>query len=191
VIRVDALSVAFGPVLALRPTSFEVADGERLGIVGPNGSGKSTLLRALAGLVAPTSGRVEGAPPPGRTVLVHQRPHLYRGDALGNVLLGAALAGGGRDRARSLLEALGVGYVASRDVRALSGGERRRVALARALARRPEVLLLDEPTAELDSAAEGLVEAALVSFQGTLVVASPAPDPVATLRRVTLAPRAA
>jgi tungstate transport system ATP-binding protein len=173
VIRAERVTVRFGDVVALPPTTIEVADRERVSIVGRNGSGKTTLLRVLAGLLEPTSGGVTGRAERGRVVLVHQRPHLFRGTALSNVALGSRLAGEDEAAARGLLESLGVGHVASRDVRALSGGERRRVALARALARRPETLLLDEPLAELDDQAAARVASTLAAFPGTLVVASP------------------
>jgi ABC-type nitrate/sulfonate/bicarbonate transport system ATPase subunit len=185
-IRCEAVAVRFGPVVALPPTTLEVADGERVLLVGDNGSGKSTLLRVLAGLLEPTSGSVAGRPPRGAIVLLHQRPHLFRGTALGNVLLGARLAGDGRSEARALLDALSVSRVADRDVRALSGGERRRVALARALARRPTTLLLDEPFAELDASAAARVAAAVEAFPGTVVETSPRENPLFRGRRVAL-----
>jgi tungstate transport system ATP-binding protein len=181
VIRCEQVSVKVGDVVALPPTTLEVALGERLAVVGPNGSGKTTLLRVLAGLLEPTSGHVAGRPPPGRAVLVHQRPHLFRGTAESNVLLGARLAHAPASLARSLLDRLGLGDLAARDVRVLSGGERRRVAIARALARGPELLLLDEPLAELDPSAADRVLAALSDLPSTLVIASPrSPVPLAT-----------
>jgi ABC-type nitrate/sulfonate/bicarbonate transport system ATPase subunit len=186
VIRADGVTVRVGGVVALPPTSFEVGKGERVGLVGPNGSGKTTLLRVLAGLLAPTGGTVEGVPPPGRTVLVHQRPHLFRGSALSNVALGARLAGADLASARRALDGIGLAALGTRDVTALSGGERRRVALARALARRPSVLLLDEPFAELDDRARALVASAIEAFPGTVLVASPGGRPPATTRSVDL-----
>jgi tungstate transport system ATP-binding protein len=186
VIRAEGVSVRFGPVVALGPVSLEVAPDERLAVVGRNGSGKTTLLRVLAGLLEPTEGRVVGMPPRGQVVLVHQRPHLFRGTALHNVLLGARAGGTGRPEATALLARLGVEHLATRRVEGLSGGERRRVALARALARRPAVLLLDEPTAELDAAGVAAVAEIVREFRGPVVVASPDPGPVGTHRDLLL-----
>jgi tungstate transport system ATP-binding protein len=186
VIRCEEVSVRFGEVMALAPTTFDLAEGARVSVVGPNGSGKTTLLRVLAGLLEPTSGRVTGRPPPGRTVLVRQRPHMFHGTAERNVRLAARLAGEGASLTSSLLDRLGLRDVAERDVRVLSGGERRRVAIARALARRPEVLLLDEPVAELDPTAAARVASALSEFPGTVVVTSPARPEAFAPREVRL-----
>jgi ATPase subunit of ABC transporter with duplicated ATPase domains len=165
--------VRFGEVTALAVERFEAAPGEHVGLTGANGSGKSTLLRVLAGLQRPTEGRTEGLLRPGRVVLVHQRPWLFHGTARSNVVYALRRAGRPRAEADGWLDRLGAAHVASRDVAALSGGERRRVALARALAARPEALLLDEPQNDLD--ADGLERLAAVirDFAGTVVVAAP------------------
>jgi len=171
--RVHDLTVRFGDVCALSLPALEIERGERVGIRGPNGSGKSTLLRTLAGLQRPTTGSVEGVPPPGRAVLVHQRPHFFRGTARENVAYALRLHGRDADEAGALLEQLGAGRLADREARTLSGGERRRVAIARALATRPELLLLDEPFAALDVEGLGTVRHALAAYEGTLVIAAP------------------
>ena len=168
-----SVSVRFGDVVALPPTTVDVHDGERLCVVGPNGAGKTTLLRVLARLLEPTSGQVSGRPPRGTVVLVHQKPHLFRGSALDNVFLAARLGGLGESHATQLLDRLGLTAVARRAVGALSGGERRRVAIARALARGPTTLLLDEPLAELDPSALDRVVSAVAEFRGTVVTTSP------------------
>ena len=176
-IRARDVAVSIGGVPALRPISFDVHEGERVAIVGPNGCGKSTLLRALAGLVPTTGGTIVGVPPPGRTVLVHQRPHLFRGTVIANVRLAARAAHRASPGELDLLVRLGIDRLAERDVAALSGGERRRVAIARALARQPQVLLLDEPMADLDERARAAVERVLVEFSGTILVATPQVPP--------------
>jgi ABC-type sulfate/molybdate transport systems ATPase subunit len=186
VIRLRGVRVRFDGVRALDLPSLDVGDGERLGVEGPNGSGKSTLLRVLAGLLCPTEGTVEGAPPPGRSVLVHQRPHLFHGTARDNVAYALRIHRRPASEATAWLERLGAGAVAGRPVAALSGGERRRVAIARALACGPEVLLLDEPYAALDAEGARALGTALGAFRGTLVIAAPDLDGAPVGRVVTL-----
>jgi molybdate transport system ATP-binding protein len=155
---------------------IDVDDGETVALLGPNGSGKSTLLGVLAGLVRPTVGRVElggevltdvGPGRPGVMVAPHARrtallgqdallfPHL---DALENVAFGPRSRGTNRARARAgaqrWLDEVGVGELAARRPRQLSGGQAQRVAVARALAAEPRILLLDEPMAALDVAVQ-------------------------------------
>ncbi|HVH21958.1 MAG TPA: ABC transporter ATP-binding protein [Pseudonocardia sp.] len=142
---------------------LEVADGETLAVLGPNGAGKSTLLRAFARLEpAATCEQVlldgEPATPAqlrAAVAAVLQRPILQRASVLDNAAAGLRLRGMRRARARRLarpwLDSLGVGHLADRHARTLSGGEAQRVAIARALAVRSRVLLLDEPFAGLDA----------------------------------------
>jgi tungstate transport system ATP-binding protein len=173
VIRVRDLVVRFGEVTALDLPALEIGDGERLGVEGPNGSGKSTLLRTLAGLQRPTRGTVEGAPAPGRIVLVHQRPYFFRGTAEGNVAYALRLHARPASEAVHWLEILGAGHLRHRPARSLSGGEQRRVAIARALAVRPEVLLLDESFAALDEEGVRTASEALREHAGAIVLAAP------------------
>ena len=148
------------------PIRLEVNRGDVIGVLGPNGAGKSTLLRAILGTVPPLSGTVRH--PAGRRPRIGYVPQGHRLDfawpldALQVVLMGrAGLAGMGRfyskaDRAaaQARLEAVSLGGVAHQPFRSLSGGQRQRVLVARALAMDPEVLVLDEPTSEMDPAAE-------------------------------------
>ena len=185
-IRLEQVEVRFGKVRALFLPALEIARGERLGIRGRNGSGKSTLLRILAGLLRPTSGRVEGLPPPGRAVLVHQRPHLLRGTARENVAYALRLHGRPKAEAGAWLERLGAAHLAEQEAGTLSGGERRRIALARALATHPELLLLDEPFAALDEPGADVLCRAIEDYPGTLVVAAPDLEGVAFTRELVL-----
>ena len=184
-ITVRDLVVRFGDDKELRFGALDVAPGERVGLVGANGCGKSTLLRVLAGLLPPTSGHVEGVPPPGRTVLVHQRPFFFRGTALENVLFASRVRRRGSSAAAWLQKA-GAGHLADRPAKVLSGGESRRVAVARALAAEPEVLLLDEPFAALDDEGAETIAALLDEFRGVVIIAAPHLDAALVDRVVDL-----
>ena len=145
--------------------SAEIAAGPRTVILGPNGAGKSVLMRLCHGLLAPTSGSIVWTGAAGgrrRQAMVFQRPVMLRRSALANVVYGLRLAGiGSREsvrRAEDVLDAVGLAAVAARPARVLSGGEQQRLALARAWALGPEVLFLDEPTANLDPGATREVE---------------------------------
>lgn len=169
-ISLNAVSVLLGAQAALTGVCLRIEAGERVALVGANGSGKSTLLRTLHGLVPPTQGQVLKAPGV-RQAMLFQRPHLLRLSALNNVALGLWL-----DRARGLrwaaaqalalqaLQRVGLQSVAQQNGRQLSGGQQQRLALARAWARQPDVLLLDEPTASLDPHAKREVEALMADF---------------------------
>jgi tungstate transport system ATP-binding protein len=185
-IRLEDVEVRFGAVCALSLPHLEIAENDRLGIRGGNGSGKSTLLRVLARLLAPTRGRVSGLLQPGDVVLVHQRPHLFRGTAKDNVAYALRIHGRPRSEADGWLARLGADHLADRNASELSGGERRRVAIARALAVRPRLLLLDEPFAALDEAGRQAVVAALAAREGAHVIAAPEFDGAPIARTVDL-----
>jgi tungstate transport system ATP-binding protein len=156
----------------------EIGAGPRTVILGPNGAGKSVLMRICHGLLEPTTGRIEwlGANGSRRQAMVFQRPVMLRRSALGNVVYGLKLAGIGRKerelRARDVLEAVGLEQRAHQPARRLSGGEQQKLALARAWALGPEVLFLDEPTANLDPAATRELETIVgqIRASGTKIV---------------------
>ncbi len=163
----QAVSVQFGPVRVLSACTLRVQAGERLALVGSNGSGKSTLLRTLHGLVQPASGRL-AHDAQARQAMLFQRPYPLRASVLNNVALGLWLGGAcwkqARAQAQQALERVGLADLARRNARALSGGQQQRVALARAWASKPQVLLLDEPTASLDPTAKREVERLMAEF---------------------------
>ena len=158
---------------------LSVAAGGRLAIYGANGSGKTTLLRVLAGLTSNYSGTCHVAVSALQRTYLHQQPYLFRGSVLANVRYGQRNRAGQRpgsedSSASDWLERLQVGHLAERTTDDLSGSERRRVALARALATRPQLLLLDEPLADLDdNASEIVCETLMQLADSTIVVASP------------------
>lgn len=159
--------------------SAEIGAGPRTVILGPNGAGKSVLMRLCHGLLAPTSGSIVWRGTGNqrrRQAMVFQRPVMLRRSALANVVYGLRLAGVSsreRDlRAGDVLEAVGLASVAGRPARTLSGGEQQKLAMARAWALGPEVLFLDEPTANLDPGATREVETIIgqIRASGTKIV---------------------
>jgi ABC-type multidrug transport system ATPase subunit len=151
VLSCEHLTVCRGRREVVRDVSLELQAGEIVALLGPNGAGKSTLLDALGGALEPAQGRIERR---GRVAIALQSPDLARRTVLVNLTLALGWWGVPRadrhDRARQALRAIGAEHLAQRAAATLSGGERRRVHLARAIAVQPDVLLLDEPFAGLD-----------------------------------------
>jgi ABC-type sulfate/molybdate transport systems ATPase subunit len=172
----EQLSVRRGEREVVKSVTMELREGEIVALLGPNGAGKSTLLDAFAGGLEPAAGRIERA---GRVAIALQAPDLARRSVLANVTLALGWWGVPRperpDRARAALRAIGAEHLAGRPAAALSGGERRRVHLARAIAVRPDIMLLDEPFAGLDAEVranllEDAVSAVRSASRATLVV---------------------
>ena len=180
VIRIAGLSVTKGSQTICSVASASVSQNERVGIVGANGSGKSTLLRVLAGFELDLTGDCSVEFEQRQRVLVHQSPFLFSGTVLSNVEYGPAARSIARAERRALarewLDRLGMTGFADRRASTLSGGERRRVALARAFVLRPKLLLLDEPFAELDESGVTAVRGAIEELSdSTILIASPTP----------------
>jgi tungstate transport system ATP-binding protein len=175
---------------ALRVGELALRSGQLNVVAGLNGSGKSTLLNVLAFLMQPTHGTVEFSGNPvqweqfqlrelrRRITLVHQDPFLFRGSVALNVAYGPKARGirghALQQRVRESLDLVGLSGFESRNANRLSGGEARRVALARAVACTPEAILLDEPLAYVDELSTKIIEALLVALieRGVLVVVS-------------------
>jgi tungstate transport system ATP-binding protein len=181
-IVLEDVSVAAGNVRILESVSLKLAPGPPTVLIGPNGAGKTTLLRLAMGLIAASRGRVtwggrEDAAPK-RRAIVFQRPVMLRRSTAANIRYALAAAGiprAARDaRLHELAALLGLGGLDKRPARKLSGGEQQRLALARALAKEPDVLFLDEPTASLDPAATKGIEDVIrtIARRGIKVVMS-------------------
>jgi lipoprotein-releasing system ATP-binding protein len=185
-LTVDRLSKEYptprGPLAVLSDVSFSLAPGDAAAIMGPSGSGKSSLLYVLGALEPPTSGTItlDGRDP---FQLPSDRLAAFRNEAVGfvfqdhcllpqctvleNVLIPTLVASSGNgdsERARRLIEQVGLGARIDHRPGALSGGERQRVAVARALVRQPRLLLCDEPTGNLDRASAEQVASLLLDL---------------------------
>jgi tungstate transport system ATP-binding protein len=176
------IGIVAGEVTILDDVSLSIEPGPPTVLIGANGSGKTTLLRAAMGLIPVSRGRItwagrEVSPPTGRAILL-QRPVMLRRSAAGNVRYALGAAGVPRaehdPRTANLLALVGLEGLQRRPARQLSGGEQQRLALARALARDPAVLFLDEPTASLDPYATKAIEDVVraVTGRGVKVVIS-------------------
>jgi tungstate transport system ATP-binding protein len=181
-INLDNVSVVLRNVAVLDRISLALVGGAPTVLIGPNGAGKTTLLRVAMGLLPPSGGCVTWGGRADRAgdrrAIVFQRPVMLRRSAAGNLRYALKAAGAPSSdcntRIGELLDLVGLTGLGQRPARGLSGGEQQRLALARALARDPQVLFLDEPTASLDPAATKAVEDVVrsVAARGIKVVMS-------------------
>ncbi|WP_341709710.1 ATP-binding cassette domain-containing protein [Limnobacter sp.] len=165
-IQFEGVHLSFGKHLIFSSLNLEIGAQGITAIMGPNGAGKSLILRLLGGLLAPTQGSVRFNQshriPRDQIGFVFQRPVLLRRSVQDNLLHALAIAGVARGqrpfRADALLELGGMQHLAKSPARKLSGGEQQRLTLLRALAAKPGLLVLDEPSASLDPQATALIE---------------------------------
>ena len=172
-------TVVAGAVTILDGVSLTLAAGGPTVLIGPNGAGKTTLLRAAMGLTLLTQGEItwggRADAPPARRAILFQRPVMLRRSAAANIDYALGMTDMPRaQRIDDLLALVGLQGLGRRPARRLSGGEQQRLALARALARDPAILFLDEPTASLDPAATKAIEDIIlaVAARGVKVVIS-------------------
>ncbi len=187
-LEVRSLSKSIGKAVILHEVSLTVERGEILGLIGPTGSGKTTLLRIINLLDEPSTGsilfgdkEVSGRPEKEslatrrKMAMVFQKPVMFKASVKENVSYGLRMRGKqDRDekisissRVEEALEMVGLSGYESRDANTLSGGEMQRIALARALILQPELLLLDEPTANLDPRSAASIDSLLRSLAGS------------------------
>ena len=191
-LEVRSLSKSIGPAKILKGIDLTVERGEILGLIGPTGSGKTTLLRLINLLDEPSRGSIlfDGRMVSGRPeremlsarrkmAMVFQKPVMFKASVEANVSYGLRMRGradvtdaaGGKmsmsDRVKEALAAVGLSGYERRDANTLSGGETQRIALARALILQPDLLLLDEPTANLDPGSAASIDSLLQSLAGS------------------------
>jgi zinc transport system ATP-binding protein len=185
-VEFEHVSFSYEHVLVLEDVSFSIAPGEFFGIIGPNAAGKTTLLKLMLGLLAPDRGRVcvFGESPvaarprigyvPQHATFSRRFPITVMEVVLLGRLAGSSTFGGftrvDREVARQSLHAVQVDDVAGRRINTLSGGQLQRVLIARALASRPDLLVLDEPTANIDLRAEENIFAMLRDFNQRMTI---------------------
>ncbi|MDD5223972.1 MAG: phosphate ABC transporter ATP-binding protein [bacterium] len=193
-IEIKDLEVQFNRRVVLSIPELSFGEGRIYAIIGPNGSGKTTLLKAINLLLSPARGKIlcDGREAAGadedsvirrRMTLLHQSPYLFSGSVYQNLAYGLKLRGMKKEEIRSRvqehLKLAELEHLADRSSRELSGGEYQRVAITRALALGTEVLLLDEPTANVDRAHTGQVEELILKqktdYGRTVIIATHTP----------------
>lgn len=188
-IQFKTVSFAVGATRILHGVDMKLAPGRPTVLMGPNGCGKTTLLKLAMGLIAPTSGGITfggGAAPAGSRAIVFQKPVMLRRTAAANIAYALRAAGkhANEQNVRRLLDLARIAPLAVRPARRLSGGEQQRLALARALASEPQVLLLDEPTSSLDPASTKLVEDIIARISASGVKVALATHDIGQARRL-------
>lgn len=187
IIAVNNMTVRFGAVTALENINLTVERGDYLGIIGPNGGGKTTLLKTLLGFITPAEGTVRlfGEAPDCRHARIGYVPQHNISErkfpiTVEEVVASGTVRGSWRpfrrltkaqdERVASLLEQVGLSALRRRTIQGLSGGEFQRMLIARALAVEPELLLLDEPTANIDHQATHDIYELLLSLNQTVTI---------------------
>ena len=158
----------------LHTGSFQIEEGEKIVIEGTNGSGKTTLLKVLAGLESEFAGELKCTVRSEEMTYVHQDPYMFRGTVLDNLLFGLNCRNASSDEKKTAIEfwtkRFELGNLLNRKSSKLSGGEKKKVAIARAVLVQPKLLLVDEPVAELDEANGTRIVNELFALDDTTVI---------------------
>jgi zinc transport system ATP-binding protein len=201
-IHIAGLSVYYGRTAALADVNLDVAAGEFLGIIGPNGGGKSTLIKAILGLIVPSRGTVEIF---GQTAWQHKTkigyvPQSTQVDRHFPITVNEVVLAGAiqprlqpffqyeqqqRDALRQVLDQVGIGQLGKRLINELSGGEFQKMLIARTLITRPQILLLDEPTASVDAVTRNQIYLLLADLHRTTTIVLVTHDMLAISSHVT------
>lgn len=181
-LKLQGISKVYNEKKVLEDINLKVRGGETLGVIGPTGSGKTTLLKIIDLLEEPTTGRIifDGTDVLNvpafkvrrRMGMVFQETPILKGTVHDNIIYGPRLRGRepGEEEIKSVLELVGLVGYEDRDARGLSGGEKQRLALGRALINEPELLLLDEPTSNLDPISKKRIEEAIKELKGEITI---------------------
>ena len=186
-LTVDSLSKTFKGRVVFKDLSFEVSEGDRALVIGPNGAGKTTLIRILNLLETPTKGEVyfngenvqeikEKWAFRRRMAVVFQNPSVLNTSVYENIAVGLKIRGEKREsitrKVNDALKTFGLSRIEEKNAKTLSGGEKQLLALARAVVLEPELLLLDEPTSNLDPENTALVIEVVKNTASTVIITS-------------------
>jgi zinc transport system ATP-binding protein len=181
----EDVNFSYHGTLVLKDLSFQVFPGEFIGIIGPNGGGKTTLLKLILGFLKPSRGSIKmGHPLKSQPLKIAYVPQSIRFDREFPISVNEVVLSGlmsrlpwyghfkkeDREAAQQALETIGLPHLADKAFGTLSGGQAQRVLIARALVSKPELLLLDEPTASVDTQAEADIYALLKQLKGNMTI---------------------
>ncbi|MGN0534911.1 MAG: ATP-binding cassette domain-containing protein [Eubacterium sp.] len=173
-IKLEDVKKYYGEKLVLDINSLSISNGERVALVGANGSGKSTLLKLISRVIAPSEGDITTD---GEIIYMPQSNYAFNKSVIKNVLLGTKAP---KEQAEQLLRQMEISEFANKNAKNLSGGELQKVALCRTIIRNSNVLLLDEPTSEMDLHSTNIAENAILDYikkeNATLIISTHSPS---------------